>query len=827
MSNGFQQLSSDPTQSANQMAAVQDAVNTTDKLNTMSASTQALRLQADQAISQGVSQINTDLNTMYDLNTKITRNLSIGADITNLQDQRDAALTDLNKYINVKSYVNNDGALQVYTPSGASLLDNQAHLLTHAATSQSASWMSLAGGQYNGITVGNDPTDITSSFNSGTMGALIAMRDQHLVNLQSQIDTLAQQLQSSVNAVTNQGTTFPNTANSYTGSRIFANQGNVTVSSGDSSATITYNQGNGSIGSANYGSLSFSYSTTSGQPTITAANGLSLSAINLGTTFSITGSANSANNGTYTVVSNDGTNMTVARGNPVQTFSLGNNSDVTVGIFDSTGTQVSTTTLNTIMTTDYSNGSTTAPQLQAQKSYGPWSMDSYTQHMQAWIRAQGNIYQAATVNLNTQGQVSINLGSTVNQSLVFRDQVSSVDGATPKPATINFDANGDGTTAQTIQGFSNFLGLNDMLVTNQANPVLDSNVVPLNFATTATRTLTLSDTTGKIGSTVHIPPGASLTKIASLINAYTSTNESAPQINQSITISTAATLSVNNPNGVVATVNIPAGTFTLQDLAAQISQQSPGEVNATVVQSSSSPSLYSLRMTDTNGVPLQASITGGVYNNNSTLSAQLNFSPYTDIRAEVIPEGSGQRLRIMDSSGNQLYASSQPDGSGNSLLTDLGLAPAATNIASKLTVRQDIQNNPQLLSRGGVQWNDTTKQYYLAAGDNTAAQDLATAMTTNQDMPSAGSIASGTYTFSSYAASTIATVATNSSNVTSNQTYQQTLTNTLNSQFSSTSGVNLDQEVSSMIDFQQAYSASARVISVLQQMLQTLVDIIH
>ena len=827
MSTGFQQLSSDPTQSANQWAAVQDALNVTNKLNTMTTSIQALRQQADTAINQGVNQINQDLTSIADLNQKITRNLSIGADATNLQDQRDTALTDLNKYMNVKSYVNNDGALQVYTAAGTSLVDNKANLLTHAANSQSASWMTLAGGQYNGITVGVDPADISSTITTGQLGALITMRDTNLVSLQSQIDTLSQKLQTAVNQATNQGTTFPNPANSYTGTRTFATQGSIAVSLGDSSATITYNQGGGSLGTATYGNLDFSYSTATGQPTITASNATSLSALSAGSVISITGAATGSNDGTYTVVSNDGTTATLARGNPVQTFSLGNNTDVSIGIYDSTGAQVTTTTLNTIMTTDYSNGSTTAPQLQAQAANGPWSMSSFTQHLQSWIRAQGNVYQNATASMDASGHVSINMGSTVNQSLVFRDQVSGVDGAATQPAQINFDTNGDGTNDQTFSGFSNFLGLNDMLVTNQPNPVMDSNVLPVNFATGSARTLTLGDTTGQIGNTINIPAGATLSKIASMINAYTSTTESAAQPSQSLTISSTATININNPNGIVSTLTLAAGTYSLQDIAAQLTQQTPGEVNATVVQSGSSPTLYTLRLTDTTGVPLQVTITGGIYNGNSSLSSQLDMSPNNTIRAEVVPEGSGQRLRLLNGSGNQLFASSQQDGSGNSLLTDLGLTNAATNIASKLTVRQDIQNNPQLLSRGAVQWNTTTQQYYLAAGDNTTAQALSGLMTANQNMPSAGDIAGGTFTFASYAASTISTVATNSANVTANQTYQQTLTNTLNSQYASNSGVNLDQEVSSMIDYQQAYSASARVISVLQQMLQTLVDIIH
>jgi flagellar hook-associated protein 1 len=827
MTNGFQQLSSDPTQIANQTAAVQNALNATGKLNTMTSSIQSLRLQADTAINQGISQINTDLTSINDLNQKITRNLSVGQDATNLQDQRDAALTDVNKYMSVKSYVSNNGALQVYTATGVSLVDNQAHLLTHAAISQSASWMTLAGGQFNGITVGASPADISATITTGQLGGLLTLRDTTLVNLQSQIDTTAQKLQTAVNAASNQGTTFPNASSSYTGSRVFANQGHVAVSSGDTTAVVTYNQGTGSLGAGALGSLGFSYSATSGQAVVSSANTGALSALAQGSTFSITGSVNSSNDGTYTVLSNDGTNVTVSRGNPVQTFSLANNADVAVGIFDSSGTQVSTASLNTIMTTDYSNGSTTAPQLQAQADHGPWSMDSMTQHLQSWARAQGNIYQSATVGLNAQGQVAINLGSTVNQSLTFRDQVSGVNGAAAQSATINFDTNGDGTPDQTFSGFSNFLGLNDMLVTNQANANMDSNVLATNFATNQTRTISLSDTTGQIGGTITIPSGSSLTKIASLINSFTATTESSAQANQSLTISTAATISVNNPSGVVSTLNLPAGTYTMQDIAARLTQQAPGEVTATSVQSSSMPPLYTMRLTDAGGVPLQVTITGGVYNGNSTLSAQLNFAAVNNIRAEVIPEGSGQRLRILNGTGNQLFASGNQDGSGHSILTDLGLTNAATTTASNLTVRSDIQKNPQLISRGAVQWNATTSQYYLSAGDNTSAQALATAMTTNQDMPTSGDIAAGSYTFSSYAAATISNVATSSANVTSNQTYQQTLTSTLNTQFSSTSGVNLDQEVSSMMDYQQAYSASARVISVLQSMLTTLVDIIH
>ena len=51
--------------------------------------------------------------------------------------------------------------------------------------------------------------DITSQITSGKIGALITLRDQTLPAAQSQLDELAQQLNSSLNAVSNQGTSVP------------------------------------------------------------------------------------------------------------------------------------------------------------------------------------------------------------------------------------------------------------------------------------------------------------------------------------------------------------------------------------------------------------------------------------------------------------------------------------------------------------------------------------------------------------------------------------------------------------------------------------------
>jgi flagellar hook-associated protein 1 FlgK len=57
--------------------------------------------------------------------------------------------------------------------------------------------------------------------------------------------------------------------------------------------------------------------------------------------------------------------------------------------------------------------------------------------------------------------------------------------------------------------------------------------------------------------------------------------------------------------------------------------------------------------------------------------------------------------------------------------------------------------------------------------------------------------------------------------------YQKTLTETLNFRYTSLTGVNLDEEVSQLMVYQQAYSAAAKVISTTQQMFEILNNILR
>ncbi|MGE5504097.1 MAG: flagellar hook-associated protein FlgK [Actinomycetota bacterium] len=833
LQNSFEVLATEADKPAQQWSTIQAAVQLSGNLQQSSTTLQNLRLEADRAVADTVTQINEQLTNIADLNQKIVRNTTIGLDAEDLKDKRDTALTTLAGLMDISYYERSDGSMLVYTGQGRTLVDNTASSLSHAATTTTDASLSLAGGNFNTITLTNFTDDLGATVQGGKLKTLLNLRDTIIPNLQANLDELSSQLKDGINQVHNRGTTLPQPMQTYNGTRVFALQGDVVQAATDAAPTIYYNGGT-TIAAAAFGSLTFNNADAT-QPylaTITCATAGALAGLTAGTTFSINGSTNSRNDGTYKVVSVNGDTLTVQKANTRQTIKLGGSDDVMIGVFDTTGNQIVQGDLRTIMQTDYSGSWTVADtkrgkdDYEAKSSAGPWSINEVSAHLQQYLIAQG--YSSATVGLNSAGKLDISLGSSAitgstTDSLVFRDQASSTAGADQSDATINFDVDGDGTTDQTVKGFANFFGLNDFFVSNHEHGITDSDPMAANFKTSQARVIRLLDATGQIGNQISINAGSSLSDIATAINAATRTNESVLLASPNFTTTTATTFTVSDPTGtVLVNKTIAAGNLSLAQIAGTLTS---GSVTAQVVKEDTG---YRLRLFDSSGKALTVDVAGGtISGTTTTLGSTLTMAQTQRVNATVIPEGSGYRLRIKDSQDRELFIGANQDALGTSLLTDLGLHPAATRMASFMNVRADIQTAPTKISRGAMQWNADLGQYYLSQGDNTVAQQMADAMNAKVSMRTAGSIYSGQYTFSEYASATISMVAADSDHSKQQIDYQTTLKQALDFQYTSQSGVNLDEEVSNMISFQQSYSAAAKVISTLQQMLEELVNIVR
>ena len=110
-------------------------------------------------------------------------------------------------------------------------------------------------------------------------------------------------------------------------------------------------------------------------------------------------------------------------------------------------------------------------------------------------------------------------------------------------------------------------------------------------------------------------------------------------------------------------------------------------------------------------------------------------------------------------------------------------------------------------------------------GDNTGAVALQNVGAASQSFAKAGGMAAEVASLSDYAAAFYQDVATRGASATSNQTAQADRLQEAQTRLSATSGVNLDEELTHMMSYQQAYSAGARMLSVVSQLFDTLLQI--
>lgn len=202
------------------------------------------------------------------------------------------------------------------------------------------------------------------------------------------------------------------------------------------------------------------------------------------------------------------------------------------------------------------------------------------------------------------------------------------------------------------------------------------------------------------------------------------------------------------------------------------------------------------------------------------IATQINNN-VPNITASVIPDGAGYRLRIGHDDG-QNFEVVQTTGT---LLDTLGLHAGKTGTATSLEVRADIVNSPSLVSSGAMQWDSTlgtAGEYLTSLGNDTTVQQLAEMFNSVVSFETSGGLGSIQSSFSAYGAAIVGNAASLADTNSNRAGIEKTLNDALQYKSDSFRGVNLDEEMSNLIVFQQAYSAAARVINVIQSMFDAL-----
>ena len=137
--------------------------------------------------------------------------------------------------------------------------------------------------------------------------------------------------------------------------------------------------------------------------------------------------------------------------------------------------------------------------------------------------------------------------------------------------------------------------------------------------------------------------------------------------------------------------------------------------------------------------------------------------------------------------------------------------PSYKGMVNALSVNATLVTDPNLIATAGAA---------NAVGDNTNANALANLQFTG------GTNAAGVVLGSAYSTvvgSLVGDVGTKVQSLDNQSTTQQNLVTALQSQRDSVSGVDLNEEAASMMSLQQGYQASARFLSVINQLMQQLV----
>ncbi|CDK97307.1 putative flagellar hook-associated protein flgK [Magnetospirillum gryphiswaldense MSR-1 v2] len=201
----LEELAATPESDTLKTQAVLQLTDAAASLRDTSAQVQDLRAEADDGIESAVASVNESLHAIDSLNDSIVLAQSRGESTADLEDQRMVLVAQLSTQMDISYYTGEDGAMTIYT-GGQPLLNSSVHELSYQASNTVTSETVYPGG-FDAITLNGQ--DITTSVKSGTIAALVELRDDTLPAVQDQLDAIATDLRDQMNALSNQGSASP------------------------------------------------------------------------------------------------------------------------------------------------------------------------------------------------------------------------------------------------------------------------------------------------------------------------------------------------------------------------------------------------------------------------------------------------------------------------------------------------------------------------------------------------------------------------------------------------------------------------------------------
>ncbi len=223
--NDLQITADTPERSSTRAAVIQSASVAAREISVLAQSLEELRFQVDNEIKQDTGALNQRLEELFFTNEAIAEGHSFGAPTATLLDQRDALAEEVAQYIDIFVSEKEDGSLTLSTGNGLNLVDFGYGQIEYREISsvdtliedgdinplvlQTIDENGRAVSRSVNIASGGRSSQIEKRFEGGSLAGLLEIRDDLIPNILDQLDQLAAQLRDSFNDIHNQGSGYP------------------------------------------------------------------------------------------------------------------------------------------------------------------------------------------------------------------------------------------------------------------------------------------------------------------------------------------------------------------------------------------------------------------------------------------------------------------------------------------------------------------------------------------------------------------------------------------------------------------------------------------
>jgi flagellar hook-associated protein 1 len=203
--DSLQLFASQPSNTSAAQAAVSDAILVADGIRQSSIDLQKMRLQTDTEISRQVEDLNKLLGEFEVVNNDVRNATRSGQDASDALDTRDGLLKRISEIIGVTVVQRPNNDIALYTKEGATLFETVPRNVTFARTNGFDANTVGNAVLVDGVPIGAGQGGATTA--SGSLGALLQVRDTIAPTYQAQLDEMARALVTTFREVSQTGGT--------------------------------------------------------------------------------------------------------------------------------------------------------------------------------------------------------------------------------------------------------------------------------------------------------------------------------------------------------------------------------------------------------------------------------------------------------------------------------------------------------------------------------------------------------------------------------------------------------------------------------------------